>query len=97
MQNTVIEPFQAVRDLAGYFGGCETAIRPDVVHERNVRVLGAGNNSGFTEVAMMIAGDRILKTEGMITHRFRLEDYRIALSPDLVASQDFIKGVFVLS
>jgi len=87
--------FGGVLVLAGYFGGCETAIRPDLVHERNVRVLGAGNNSGFTEAAVAAAGDGILKTEGMITHRFPLEDYRTALSPELLASPDFIKAVFV--
>lgn len=89
--------FGGVLVLAGYFGGCETSIRPDLVHERNVRVLGAGNNSGFIEAAVAAAGDGIVKTEGMITHRFRLEHFRAALSPELLASPDFIKAVFVSS
>lgn len=81
--------------LAGYFGGCRTDVNPDVVHERNVRILGAGNNSGFTEMATLAAGDGLLRTEGMITHHYRLEDYRTALSAEQVESPDFIKGIFL--
>jgi len=87
--------FGGVLVLAGYFGGAETAVTPDVVHERNVRVLGAGNNSGFTETAALAAGDGLLRTDGMITHRFRLEDYRTALSPEQVEEPGYIKGIFI--
>ncbi len=83
--------------LAGYFGGCEASFHPDTVHERNVRVLGAGNNTGYTETAVLAAGDGILRTAEMITHRFRLQDYRTALAPETIAAPDFIKGVFVFS
>lgn len=81
--------------LAGYFGGREACFCPDVVHERNVQVTGAGNNAGFTETAALAAGDCILRTEGMITHHFRLEDYRTALARETLDAADFIKGVFV--
>ena len=30
--------------LAGYFGGAQVRVRPDVIGERNLRVVGAGNN-----------------------------------------------------
>jgi hypothetical protein len=36
----------------------------------------------------------VLRTEGMLTHRFKLEDYRTALSPEQLARPDFIKSVF---
>lgn len=80
--------------LAGYFGGRTAALPPDVIHERNVRVLGAGNNSGFTATAVLAAGDGLLCTEGMITHQFRLEDYASALSRTQVESAGYVKGVF---
>lgn len=82
--------------LAGYCGGSAASIRPDKIHERNVRVLGAGNNSGFTETALLTAGDDVIRTDTMITHRFGLEEYRTALSAELIARGDFIKGIFVL-
>jgi L-iditol 2-dehydrogenase len=81
--------------LAGYFGGCRVAVAPDIVHERNLRVLGAGNNAGFTETAAAVVGDGLLGTEAMISHRFRLEDYDAALSPDTHRAAGYVKGVFV--
>jgi threonine dehydrogenase-like Zn-dependent dehydrogenase len=81
--------------LAGYFGGCRVAVAPDLVHERNLRVLGAGNNAGFTETAAAVVGDGLLRTESMITHRFRVEDYDAALSPDTHRAAGYVKGVFV--
>ena len=83
--------------LAGYFGGCRVSAAPDVIHERNVRVLGAGNNAGFTETAAAVAGDGLLRTESMITHRFRLEDYEAALAPETHQAAGYVKGVFVFS
>jgi threonine dehydrogenase-like Zn-dependent dehydrogenase len=80
--------------LAGYAGGCETSFRPDVVHERNVRVLGAENNSGFVETAMLAAGDGIVETTEMITHRFRLDQYPTAFAEDTLAAEDYVKAVF---
>ena len=70
-------------------------VEPDVIQGSNRRVLGAGNNPGFIEPAALAAGDGVLKTEGMITHRFRLDDYRQAFSDEQMAASDFIKGVFV--
>ncbi len=81
--------------LAGYCGGRSIELKLDVIHERNLRVLGAGNNSGFMETAVRCAADGILRTEEMITHRYRLEDYKSALSRDTIAAQDYIKGIFV--
>ena len=86
--------FNGALVLAGYFGGCQAEAPPDAVHERNVRVFGAGNNSGFTETAALAAGDEVLRTEGMITHRFRLEDFRTALSSETLSHPGFIKAVF---
>jgi threonine dehydrogenase-like Zn-dependent dehydrogenase len=70
-------------------------LEPDMIQGSNRRVLGAGNNPGFIEPAALAAGDGLLKTEGMITHRFRLEDFRQAFSDEQLAASDFIKGVFV--
>ena len=49
---------------------------------------------GFTETAALAAGDGLLRTEGMITHRFRLEDFRTALSSETLSHPGFIKAVF---
>ncbi len=70
-------------------------IEPDMVQGFNRRVVGAGNNPGFIEPAALAAGDGVLKTDGMITHRFRLEDYRQVFSDEQIAASDFIKGIFV--
>lgn len=82
--------------LAGFCGHKSIEIQPDTIHERNLRVLGAGNNSGFTAVATQCATAGILKTESMITHHYRLEDYRSALSRDAVTMREYVKGVFTL-
>ncbi len=81
--------------LAGF---CKHELQPlevDVLQGANRRLLGAGNNPGFIEPAALAAGDGVLKTEGMITHRFKLEDYQQAFSPDQLTASDYIKGVFV--
>lgn len=81
--------------LAGFFRGKSTELQPDDIHLRNLRILGAGNNCGFTAVAARYATASSLKTESMITHRYRLEDYRAAFSRDTVIAPDYIKGVFI--
>ena len=58
-------------------------------------MLGAGNNAGFIEPAALAVGDGVLRTESMITHRFRLEDFRQVFSEEQVSASDYIKGVFV--
>ena len=40
-------------------------------------------------------GDGVVKTEGMITHRFDLDDFRQAFSDEELTAQDYIKGVFI--
>lgn len=80
--------------LAGYCGGGSMEIRPDVIHERNLRVLGAGNNCGFIAAAVRCVEDDILHTEEMITHRYCLEDYKRALTLESTAHSDYIKGIF---
>lgn len=81
--------------LAGYCGGRSIELSLDVIHEKNLRVLVAGNNSGFMEAAVRCAADGILRTEEMITHRYRLEEYESALSRDAITAPDYIKGIFV--
>lgn len=81
--------------LAGFCKHQALPFRPDDVQGANRRILGAGNNAGFIEPAANAAGDGVLRTEGMITHRYNLEDYRQAFSEDEVAGGDYIKGVFV--
>jgi threonine dehydrogenase-like Zn-dependent dehydrogenase len=79
-------------------GFCKHELQPvevDAIQGLNRRVLGAGNNPGFIEPAALAAGDGVLKTEGMITHRFRLDDFRQSFSDEQLAASDFIKGVFV--
>jgi len=68
---------------------------PDSVQYSNRRVLGAGNNAGFIEPAALAVSDAVLSTEGMITHRFRIEDFRQVFSEEQVSAGDYIKGVFV--
>ena len=81
--------------LAGFCKHEAMTIEPDSVQGTNRRVLGAGNNAGFIEPAALAVGDGVLKTEGMITHRFDLEDYRQAFSEEQLAASDYIKGAFV--
>ncbi len=82
--------------LAGYYGGQAVTLTPDHAQERNVRVLGAGNNAGFIEPALEAASDGLIRTEPMITHRFALEDFEMAFSRGSVDRPDYIKGVFEL-
>ena len=81
--------------LAGYCKFEALPLAPDLIQNPNRRVLGAGNNAGFIEPAAMAVGDSLMCTAGMITHRFRLEQYRQAFCDDQVAGDDYIKGVFV--
>lgn len=81
--------------LAGYAAGRSVPIDPDAIHERNLRVLGAGNNSGFTAAALRCVASGVLRTDHMITHRYALDDYRKAFSRAAAAAPDYIKGVFV--
>jgi threonine dehydrogenase-like Zn-dependent dehydrogenase len=81
--------------LAGFCKHEELPFAPDSVQGSNRRVLGAGNNSGFIGPAALLVGDGVLSTEGMITHRFRLEDFRQAFSDEQVSARDYIKGVFL--
>jgi L-iditol 2-dehydrogenase len=62
--------------LAGFCKHEAMPFAPDTVQGPNIRVLGAGNNVGFIAPAALAVGDGVLSTEGMITHRFRLEDFR---------------------
>ncbi len=81
--------------LAGFCKHEALPFVPDSVMTPNIRVLGAGNNAGFVGPAALAVGDGVLATEGMITHRFRLDDYRRAFSDEQTTASDFIKGVFV--
>lgn len=81
--------------LAGFCKHESQPLEPDIIQGSNRRILGAGNNPGFIEPAGLAVGDGVLKTDGMITHRFRLEDFRQAFSDEQLAASDFIKGVFV--
>jgi threonine dehydrogenase-like Zn-dependent dehydrogenase len=81
--------------LAGYCKHEALSFVPDVVQAPNRRVLGAGNNPGFIEPAAQAVADGVLSTHSMITHRFRLDDYRQAFSEEQVAANDYVKGVFV--
>ncbi len=80
--------------LAGFCKHEKLRFEPDAVQGPNIRVIGAGNNAGFIEPAALSVADGVLHTEGMITHRFRLEDYRRAFSDEQAAAPDYIKGVF---
>ncbi len=81
--------------LAGFCKHEAMPFAPDTVQGPNIRVLGAGNNAGFIAPAALAVGDGVLSTEGMITHRFRLEDFRQVFSDEQVNASDYIKGVFV--
>ena len=81
--------------LAGFCRHEALPFTPDWVQYPNRRVMGAGNDPGFIEPAALAVGDGVLSTEGVITHRFRLDDFRQAFSEEQVAARDYIKGVFV--
>ena len=85
--------FGGVLVLAGYFGGAQVRVRPDVIGERNLRVVGAGNNSGFIGRAARAAAEGTLRTESMITHRFGLEDWETFLDPSFIAREGLIKAI----
>ena len=80
--------------LAGFCKHEGMRIDPDSVQGRNIRVLGAGNNAGYIEPAAQAAGDGVVRTQGMITHRLRLDDFRQAFSEEQLSGSDYIKGVF---
>jgi threonine dehydrogenase-like Zn-dependent dehydrogenase len=81
--------------LAGYCKFEALPFAPDSIQGPNIRMMGAGNNAGFIEPAALAVGDGVLSTEGMITHRFRLDDYQKVFSDGQVTASDYIKGVFV--
>lgn len=81
--------------LAGFYKNSALNFAPDSMQAPNVRVVGAGNNCGFIEPAALAVGDGVLCTEGMITHRFRLEDFERAFSDEQANAADYIKGVFI--
>lgn len=81
--------------LAGSFRGQQPPLAPDVIADRNLRVLGAGHHAGFVATAALAAGDGGLRTEEMITNRYRLEDWKNAFSRDDLEDRDYIQGVFV--
>lgn len=81
--------------LAGYCEGRIVEVRPDTIHLKNLRVLGGGNVWGFMGNAARCATDGIIRTEQMITHRYKLEDYETAFSRETVSKVGYIKGVFL--
>ena len=81
---------------AGFYKHNLLSLDSEVMQGGNRRVLGAGNNAGFIQPAALTVGDGVIKTEGMITHRFGLEDFRQAFSEEQLTASDFIKGVFLL-
>lgn len=81
--------------LAGFCRHKSVEIEPEIIHLGNIRFLGAGNNCGFISTAAQCAAAGALRTETMITHRYRLQDYQTALSRDTVAAEGYVKGVFI--
>lgn len=88
--------FGGVIVLTGYFRRTEVSFLPDKIHERNVRLLGAGNNAGFTGIAARAVAEGVVRTESMITHRFRLEEFETALAVNTAAQAGYVKGIFRL-
>jgi hypothetical protein len=80
--------------LAGYSSGCSAPVQPNLVHERNIPTRGAGDNAGFNEVAALAAGHELIRTEPMITHRFRLDEDRTVFRSDLVPAPEFVNAIF---
>ena len=87
--------FRGALVLAGFGGGRSIEFRPDTVQCRNVRILGAGNNSGYTESATLAANDSVVRTDEMITHRYSLAEAEEAFSIESFSRPGYIKGVFV--
>jgi choline dehydrogenase-like flavoprotein len=71
-------------------------IKPDNIHLRDLRVLGAGNVWGFTGSALRCATDGMVRTDQMITHHYQLEDHKLAFSRDTVNKPSYVKGIFQL-
>jgi L-iditol 2-dehydrogenase len=91
---TTLTRFGGAFVLAGYCDGKAMETTPDIISLRNLRVLGAGNICGFMASAARCAADGMIRTEQMITHRYKLEDYKVAFSRDAIARPDYIKGIF---
>jgi L-iditol 2-dehydrogenase len=91
---TTLTRFGGAFVLAGYCEGKTMQIKPDNIHLRDLRVLGAGNVWGFTASALRCASDGMISTDQMITHHYLLEDYQLAFSRDAVNKPNYIKGVF---
>jgi L-iditol 2-dehydrogenase len=91
---TTLTRFGGAFVLAGYCEGKTIEIKPDNIHLRDLRVLGAGNVWGFTGSALRCATDGMIRTDQMITHHYQLEDYKLAFSRDAVNQPNYIKGVF---
>ena len=87
-------PFGGTVILAGYLRDRQIALTPDHIQGRNLKVLGAGNNVRFNLRALESAGDGVISTESMITHRFTLDDFSEAFSRESVERPDYVKGIF---
>jgi len=83
--------------LAGFYKHSTLPFEPDSMQAPNIRLSGAGNNAGFIGPAAQAVADGVLSTEGMITHRFRLEDCERAFSDEQASAPDYIKGIFICS
>ena len=81
--------------LAAFYKNAAFPFKPDSMQGPNIIMSGAGNNAGFIEPAALAVGDGVISTEGMITHRFRLEDFARAFSDEQADAPDYIKGMFV--
>ncbi len=82
--------------LAGLAAGKQVPVAPDVIADRNLRVLGGIHNGGYMSAAVQAVGDGVMRTEEMITHWHLLHDWESAFGQAREADKSYIQGVFSL-
>ncbi len=80
--------------LAGFAHGGQVVISPDHIHLPDVAVIGAGNNPGWMSRAAALVEDGIVRTDGLVTHRYALADFQQAFRALGQRTDGLIKAVF---
>lgn len=81
--------------LAGYTPGHSTTLAQDMVQNANLTVVGANNNPGWMARALACVADGLITSEGIISHRYSLQDYAQAIAQCETREGDLVKSLFV--
>jgi threonine dehydrogenase-like Zn-dependent dehydrogenase len=83
--------------LAASAHGRVTTLPQDPIQTRNLNVIGAGHNPGWLGRALACVDDGLVDSQGLVTHRYALGDYKSALAQCESWSDGLVKSVFVMS